>query len=65
MSQEMSVGGKKIKIDSNGDIWVNGSSTGLKAWKGDPRRWMTKAGNEITEAKGMSLEQILKFKGFI
>ena len=56
----------KVTIHHDGWLWVNGSRTGIKQWDSPhSTRWSNAGGQEIKELAGMSLEQVLKYKGYI
>jgi hypothetical protein len=65
MTQEYKIHNKKITIYAEGKVFVNGNFTGLKQWKNNSKRWSNAVGLEIKEFKGMSLEEVLMYKGFI
>jgi hypothetical protein len=58
-------GRTKVTVHHDGWVWVNGSSTGIKQWDSNPKKWSNSGGQEIKELSGMSLEEVLKFKGYI
>lgn len=63
---ESTISGKKITIhSSNGQMFVNGRDTQLYQWKSDPKRWKNQGGSDISELKGKSIEEVLKYKGHI
>ncbi len=57
--------GKRVNVWANGDVWVNGNYTQLRQWESDPKRWSNQSGQEITELRKKSLEEVLKIKGYI
>ena len=62
---EVVIRGKKINVWNNGDVWVNGNYTQLRQWESDPKRWSNQSGQEITDLRKKSLEEVLKIKGYI
>lgn len=65
MAFETKIQGKKVSVWSNGDVYVNGSYTGLRQWQSSSTTWSNSSGQEQKDLGGMSLEQVLKFKGHI
>jgi hypothetical protein len=62
MATEYNIRGKKVKVDGDGEVFVDGSFTGLK--KGlTTTMWMNSGGIEIKELKGKSLEEALLYMG--
>ena len=61
---EYKVKGKRITIHSNGQIFVDGKSTGLKQWK-NGTQYSNLSGQVQEKLNGMSLEDMLIFKGFL
>jgi len=59
------VQGKKISVHGDGQVFVNGKDTGLKQWSSDPKRWSNLFGSEQKDLRGLSLEEVLRFKGYI
>jgi hypothetical protein len=65
MRLDTRLNGKKVTIHSNGDMYVNGSYTGLRQWSSDPKRWSNDSGREQADLKGKSPEEVLKIRGYI
>ena len=65
MTLEIKLGGKTVNIYNNGELWVAGRFTGLRQWESNPKRWSNASGQEISDLKGKSLEEVLKIKGFL
>jgi hypothetical protein len=59
MATEYTINGKKVKVDLDGEVFVDGHYTDLKKGSGI---WMDRAGNEIKTLKGKSLEEALSYK---
>ncbi|MDR2640941.1 MAG: hypothetical protein LBC61_06705 [Candidatus Peribacteria bacterium] len=66
MAQEYTnIRGNRISVHSDGHVFVNGNSTGIKQWSSSSTRWSNLSGRELSELKGLSIEEVLRFKGFI
>lgn len=67
MRLETKMGNKNVQVNvyNNGEVWVGGKFTQLRQWESDPKRWSNQSGQEITDLKGKSLEEVLKIKGYI
>ena len=65
MRLEIEIQGKEVNIYNNGNLWVGGQNTGLRQWESNPKIWENQSGQQIIDLKGMSLEEVLKFKGYI
>ena len=65
MAFETTLRGKKVSVHNNGQVFVKGSDTGLYQWQSDPKRWKNSSGQELSDLKGKSLEDVLKIKGHI
>ena len=63
-NSEMTIKGNRIKF-MDGHLYVNGSDQNLKQWSSDPKRWSNRYGQEQSEYKNKSLEEVLKMKGFM
>lgn len=67
MRLETRLGKKSVKVNiyDNGELWVGGKFTNLKQWESDPKRWSNGSGQEQSDLKGKSLEEVLKIRGYI
>lgn len=55
----------RVTIHHDGEVFFNGKKVGVKQWAFDPLRWSDLNGNELKDYAGMSLEEVLKIRGFI
>jgi hypothetical protein len=62
---EYKLRGKVVSVHSNGQIFVNGGSTGLKQWTSSSTRYSNLSGQEQTDVKGKNLEEALYLRGFL
>lgn len=62
---QFNVKGKSISIHNDGQVFVNGSTTNIKQWRSDFKRYSNLYGSEIKELKGKELIDVLKIKGFL
>ncbi len=65
MILDTTIQGKSITIYNNGDMYVNGSYTGLRRWQNSPKNWSNSSGQEISDLKGKDVQEVLQLKGFI
>jgi|GEM_PF-2919867 len=65
MSHEFHVKGKRVSVDEDGRIYVNGSDTGIRQWKSEANRYSDRYGAEMKDLRKMSLEDVLYFKGYL
>jgi hypothetical protein len=64
MATEYNIRGKKVRIDSDGEVFVDGSYADLKK-SSTSNMWMNRAGIEIKALEGKSLEEALLYQGKI
>ncbi|NVK30116.1 MAG: hypothetical protein HWE20_03870 [Gammaproteobacteria bacterium] len=57
--QTYTIRGKKVTIHNDGEIFINGSKTGLKQWQSDRTRYSNLSGQEQREIKGLDIEKAL------
>ena len=62
MATEYNVNGKRVSVESDGQVFVDGHYADLK--KGSSM-WMDRAGNEIKALAGKSLEEALLYRAAI
>ena len=60
-----SIGGRRVSVDSDGYVYVNGSSANFKIWQSNSKRYSNRYGQEIHELSGLDLESALRLKGLI
>jgi hypothetical protein len=60
-----SVGGKSVSVDSDGCVYVNGTSSGFKIWQSNSKRYSNLYGQEIHQLAGLDLESALRLKGLL
>lgn len=67
MRLETRLGKKSVTVNiyDNGEVWVGGKFTNLKQWGSDHKRWSNGSGQEQSDLKGKSLEQVLQIRGYI
>lgn len=65
MAREFKLKHKKVTIHSDGQIFVEGKSTGLKMWKSSSTRYSNHQGTEQKDVKGKELEAALILRGFL
>ena len=65
MATKYKLGGKNVKVDGDGEIFVDRKSSGIWMWKSDSTRYSNKQGREQKDLKGMVLQDMLIFKGLI
>jgi len=63
MAYETRIKGKRVKIDGDGEIFVDGTSTKIKQWKSSSTRYSNMSGQEIKKIKGKDLETALTIMG--
>lgn len=56
--------GKRVIIKENGALWVDGHYKNLNQWKSSNTTWSNQSGQHIKELDRMSLDAVLRFKGF-
>jgi len=56
--------GKRVILKQNGALWVDGVYKNLNQWDSSQTTWSNQSGQEQKELRGMSLDALLKFKGF-
>lgn len=56
---------KRVVVETDGEIIVNGTTTKIKRWSSDSRRYSNLDGRELTEYRGMNLEEMLVEAGRI
>jgi hypothetical protein len=64
MATEYNIRGKRVKVDGDGEVFVDGSRADLKKGLTSPM-WMNCAGIEIKALQGKSLEEALIYQGKI
>jgi hypothetical protein len=62
---ENKIQGHRVAIYNNGDLYVDGSYTGLRRWQSSSTNWSNSSGQEIKDLRGKSLEDVLRYKGYI
>ena len=65
MRLSIKLGGKSINVYDNGEVYVGGNFINLKQWESNPKRWSNSSGQEISDLKRKSLEDVLKIRGYI
>lgn len=56
--------GQKVSLKSNGALWVNGVYKNLNQWDSSSTTWSNQSGQRQKDLDGMSLDDVLRFKGF-
>lgn len=59
------IGGSSISVNSDGYVYVNGSSAGFKQWQSNSKRYSNLHGQELAQLSGMDLESVLRLKGLV
>ena len=57
--------GKKVSVHSDGRIFVEGKSTGLKQWSSSSTKYSNLSGQEQKDIKGQILVNALYLRGFL
>ncbi len=65
MRLDTKFGINRVTIHDNGDVYVNGAYTDLRQWESNPKMWSNGSGQQISELKNKSLEEVLKIRGYI
>jgi hypothetical protein len=55
----------RVAIYNNGDLYVDGSYTELRRWQSSATNWSNSSGQELKDLRGKSLEDVLRYKGYI
>ncbi len=65
MRLDTKIRNKRVTIHNNGDVYVDGTYTNLRQWESNQKRWSNGSGQEQSDLKDKSLDEVPKIRGYI
>ncbi len=56
---------KKWELSTiDNELLFDGKGTGIYPWKSEPKHYSNSCGTELTNLRGLSIEEVLQYKGY-